>query len=34
MTSGICISIEPEAGRIVVDPPEGLVDLNVPSRPS
>ena len=34
MTSGICISIEPEAGRIVVDPPEGLVELNVPSRPS
>ena len=34
MTAGICISVEPAAGRIVVDPPEGLVELNVRSRPS
>jgi 16S rRNA processing protein RimM len=29
MTSDICISIDPSAARIVVDPPEGLLDLNV-----
>jgi 16S rRNA processing protein RimM len=34
MTAGICISVDPVAGRIVVDPPEGLVELNVTSRPS
>lgn len=34
MTAGICISVDPAAGRIVVDPPEGLVELNVTSRPS
>jgi 16S rRNA processing protein RimM len=24
----ICVAIDPKAGRIVVDPPEGLLDLN------
>jgi 16S rRNA processing protein RimM len=33
MTAGICISVDPAARRIVVDPPEGLVELNVTSRP-
>jgi len=34
MTEGICVSVDPTAGRIVVDPPDGLVELNVSSRPS
>ena len=34
LAAGICVSVEPAAGRIVVDPPEGLVDLNLPARPS
>jgi len=34
MTEGICVSVDPAAGRIVVDPPEGLVELNaVTPRP-
>jgi 16S rRNA processing protein RimM len=32
MTANFCISIDPAASRIVVDPPEGLLDLNVTSR--
>jgi len=24
----ICVVIDPKAGRIVIDPPEGLLDLN------
>jgi 16S rRNA processing protein RimM len=32
MTADICISIDPAASRIVVNPPEGLLDLNVTSR--
>jgi len=34
MTANFCISIDPAASRIVVDPPEGLLDLNVTSRSS
>ena len=34
MTANICISIDPAASRIVVDPPEGLLDLNITSRSS
>ena len=34
MTANICISIDPAALRIVVDPPEGLLDLNITSRSS
>ena len=33
MTADICVSIDPAARRIVVDPPEGLMELNVTSRP-
>jgi 16S rRNA processing protein RimM len=32
MTADICVAIEPAQGRIIVDPPEGLLELNVPSR--
>jgi 16S rRNA processing protein RimM len=32
MTEGICVSVDPAAGRIVVDPPEGLVELNAVTR--
>lgn len=28
IASAICIAIEPKVGRIVIDPPEGLLDLN------
>jgi 16S rRNA processing protein RimM len=28
LIEGICVSIDPAAGRIVVDPPEGLIELN------
>jgi 16S rRNA processing protein RimM len=34
MTADICVSVDPAASRIVVDPPEGLLDLNVTSRSS
>lgn len=27
-TRSICVAIEPQARRIVIDPPEGLLDLN------
>lgn len=33
LTEGICVSVDPAAGRIVVDPPEGLVELNLSARP-
>ena len=29
LVAGICMTIDPAAKRIVVDPPEGLLDLNV-----
>jgi 16S rRNA processing protein RimM len=29
-TRFICVEIQPEMGRIVIDPPEGLLDLNRP----
>ena len=32
MTAGICVSVEPAAGRIVVDPPDGLIELNAAPR--
>ena len=32
MVEGICVAVDPAAGRIVVDPPEGLLDLNVTKR--
>jgi 16S rRNA processing protein RimM len=32
LTAEICISVDPSTARIVVDPPEGLLDLNVTSR--
>jgi 16S rRNA processing protein RimM len=32
MTENICVSVDPGAGRIVVDPPEGLVELNAVTR--
>jgi 16S rRNA processing protein RimM len=28
LIEGICVSIDPAAGRIIVDPPEGLIELN------
>ena len=31
LVDGICVEVDPAAGRIVVNPPEGLLDLN--SRP-
>jgi 16S rRNA processing protein RimM len=31
MTEGIMVSVDPAAGRIVVDPPDGLVELNAAS---
>ena len=33
LTADICVSIDPAARRIVVDPPEGLIELNLPARP-
>ncbi|MEO7275732.1 MAG: ribosome maturation factor RimM [Vicinamibacterales bacterium] len=33
LADGICLSIDPAARRILVDLPEGLVELNLPSRP-
>jgi 16S rRNA processing protein RimM len=33
MTAGICVSVDPAAGRIVVNPPAGLLELNATSRP-
>jgi 16S rRNA processing protein RimM len=32
LVEGICISIDPAGRRIVVEPPEGLVELNVTRR--
>lgn len=32
MVEGICVAVDPAGGRIVVDPPEGLLDLNVTKR--
>jgi 16S rRNA processing protein RimM len=29
LTAAICVKVDPEAGLIVVDPPEGLLDVNV-----
>jgi 16S rRNA processing protein RimM len=34
MTADICVSVDPAASRIVVDPPEGLLELNITSRSS
>ena len=31
LADDICVSIDPAARRIVVDPPEGLIELNLPS---
>ena len=31
LVAGICVSVEPERQRIVIDPPEGLIELNAPS---
>jgi len=28
LAQGICVVVDPKAGRIVVDPPEGLLELN------
>ena len=28
LVAGICVSVDPAAQRIVVDPPEGLIELN------
>ena len=28
LAAGICVSVEPAAHRIVIDPPEGLIELN------
>ena len=33
LADGICVSIDPAARRIVVDLPEGLIELNFPARP-
>jgi len=33
LADDICVSIEPAARRIVVNPPEGLIELNLPARP-
>ena len=33
LADGICLSIDPAGRRIVVDPPEGLIELNLPARP-
>ena len=32
LVDGICVEVDPAAGRIVVDPPEGLLDLNARSK--
>jgi 16S rRNA processing protein RimM len=32
MTAEFCVSVDPAAGQIVVDPPAGLVELNVSAR--
>jgi ribosomal 30S subunit maturation factor RimM len=32
MAENICVSVDPGAGRIVVDPPAGLVELNAVTR--
>jgi 16S rRNA processing protein RimM len=28
LAAEICVSVEPSANRIVIDPPEGLIELN------
>jgi len=33
LADAICVSIDPAARRIVVNPPEGLIELNLPARP-
>ena len=32
MVEGICVEVDPQGRKIVVDPPEGLLDLNVTKR--
>lgn len=32
-TRSICVEIQPEMGRLVIDPPEGLLELNRPDSP-
>jgi 16S rRNA processing protein RimM len=32
LVEGICVSIDPAAGRIVIDPPEGLLDANAATK--
>jgi len=32
LVDGICVEIDPSAGRIVVNPPDGLLDLNSRSK--
>jgi 16S rRNA processing protein RimM len=32
LVEGICVSIDIAAGRIVIDPPEGLLDANTAKR--
>ena len=32
LVEGICVSIDTAAGRIVIDPPEGLLDANAPTK--
>ncbi len=34
LADAICRVIDPAARRIVIDPPEGLLDLNAPSQPT
>jgi len=34
MVEGICVSVDPASKTIVVDPPEGLIDVNATARPS
>jgi 16S rRNA processing protein RimM len=34
LTAGICVEVDPRASRIVVDPPDGLIELNEPDAPS
>jgi ribosomal 30S subunit maturation factor RimM len=32
LAQAICVRIDPEAGEIVIDPPEDLLDLNDPAE--
>ncbi len=34
LAAAICTAIEPAARRIVIDPPEGLLELNAPAGPA